>query len=106
MAARSAAVETIRHGYDKYIIMGSQAQNNVGVVGHTPMTAQTTYGGGYAHTTVYGGHPIVAGTHDHGLVVKMFREGDPQGANAISAVQTLGPKWRDIVDQPTLTCLD
>lgn len=106
MAAKTAAVETIKHGYDKFIILRSQAQNNVGVVGYTPVTAQTTYGGGHATTHVYGGEPIVAGTHNHGLIVKMFKEGDPQGANAMSATATLGPKWRDIVGQPTLTCLD
>mgnify|MGYP003694576267 CR=1 FL=1 len=30
-----------------------------------------------------------------GLIVKMFKEGDPKGANAISARATLGPKWQE-----------
>ena len=42
IAFRRAAVETINRGYDKFIIIGGEAQNNVGVVGYTPVQAQTT----------------------------------------------------------------
>ncbi|MGA7329710.1 MAG: hypothetical protein WBX25_35830 [Rhodomicrobium sp.] len=106
VAAKTAAVETLRHGYDKFIILGSQAQNNVGVVGYTPTTAYTTYGNGFATTQVQGGYPIVAGSHDHGLIVKMFKDGDPAGSNAVSAKATLGPKWSEIAASPTITCFD
>jgi len=37
----------------------------------------------------------IAGSHDQGLIVKMFKDGDPKGANAISARATLGPKWQE-----------
>jgi len=117
VAAKQAAVETIRRGYDKFIIAGAQYQNSVRVVGHTPVVAHTdgygtiTGGGGFASintnstTTFSGGQPIVGGSHDQGLIVKMFRDGDPAGANAVPARETLGPNWKDIASQPTLTCL-
>jgi hypothetical protein len=41
-AARLAGVETLRHGYDRYAIVGGQYQNDVHVVGYTPVVAQTS----------------------------------------------------------------
>jgi hypothetical protein len=106
VAAKMAAVETLKHGFDNFIVLGSQSQNNVGVIGHTSTTAYTTYGNGYATTHVQGGYPIVTGSHDHGLIVKMFRDGDPLGANAISAKATLGPKWQEAMESLSVTCID
>jgi hypothetical protein len=116
VALQRAAAETIRHGYDRFLIVGSQYQNNVGVVGYTPVVANTTgsvtatgFGNsatafGNSTTTYSGGQPIVAGTHDQAFVVKMFKEGDSAGANAVSARETLGPKWQDAVAQDSHTC--
>lgn len=116
-AARLAAVETIRHGYDRYVIVGGQYQNDVHVMGYTPVVAQTdssaTVNGfgntatvnGNSTTTYSGGAPIVGGSHDQALVVKMFKEGDPAGGNAIPARQTLGPEWQKAVDEKSMTCL-
>lgn len=115
VAFRRAAIETINRGYDKFIILGGDAQNNVGVVGYTPVMAQTTgsatatgygntaYATGHSTTTYSGGQPIIAGTHDQGLVVKMFKEGDPAGANALSARGQLGPKWQEAVKESAST---
>ncbi len=117
IAAQQAAVETIRRGYDRYLIVGGQYQNNVGVAGYTPVTAQTTgtatatgFGNsatayGQSTATYSGGQPIVAGSHDQGLIVKMFKEGDPAGANALDARGTLGPEWQKTVSSNTMTCL-
>lgn len=117
VAAKQAAVETIRRGYDKFVIAGAQYQNDVRVVGHTPVVANTSgYGtvsgnAGFANintnstTTFSGGQPIVGGSHNQGLVVKMFKDGDPAGANAVPARETLGPDWREKVSNTTLTCL-
>ena len=61
---------------------------------------------GHSTTTYSGGYPIIAGTHDQGLIVKMFKDGDPTGANAISARDQLGPKWQEAVDENSIgTCL-
>lgn len=95
VASQRAAIETLRRGYDRYMIVGGGYQNNVGVVGYTPVVANTTgsataYGHGntataYGHstTTYSGGQPIIAGAHNQGLVVKMFKAEDPAAANAI-----------------------
>lgn len=110
VAIKQAAVETIRRGYDRYLIVGGEYRNDVGVVGYTPVMAHTTgsvYGNNISATTTYsGGEPIIAGSHRQGLVVKMFRDNDPAGANALSARTELGPKWAEIVKSETVTCFD
>jgi hypothetical protein len=118
VAFRQAAVETIRRGYDRFLIVDGQYQNNVGVVGYTPVTAQTygtatatAYGNtavaqGSSTTYYSGGQPIIGGSHRQGLAVKMFKDGDAAGANAISARGELGPKWAEYVKSETITCFD
>jgi hypothetical protein len=98
VAVKQAAVEVIKRGYDRYMILGAQSQS--AVVGATPITVQRGYGG----VVAYGGDPIVA--HGEGLVVKMFRDNDPAAANALSARATLGPNWQETASKPTLTCFD
>ena len=83
VAAKRAAYETLRRGYDQYIILGADAQNNVGVVGYTPLTANTqsrgtfnAYGNtgthsGSSNTYFSGGQSIIGGSHDQQLAVKM-----------------------------------
>jgi hypothetical protein len=113
VAARQAAVETIRRGFDSYRIVDGQYQNNIGVVGHTPITAHSTgnayaSGGmvyGQSRTTYSGGQPIMGGSHNQALIVKMFKDGDPAAANAISARATLGPKWKEAVEGNSATCM-
>jgi hypothetical protein len=118
VAIRQASVETIKRGFDRFIIMNAAARSDVGVVGYTPVTAHRTgsatatgYGGhatafGSATTTYSGGDPIIAGSHRQGLIVKMFRDGDLAGSNALSARAELGPKWQEAVRQDAVTCFD
>lgn len=117
VASQRAAVETLRRGYDKYIIVGGQYNNNVGVVGYTPVVANTTgtataYGNrnyatayGQSTTTFSGGQPIIAGAHNQGLVVKMFKADDQAATGALDARSELGPDWQDKVANNSLTCL-
>ena len=110
VAVQQAAVETIKRGFDRFIVLGGQSQNNVGVIGHTPVIANSTttmqgsiYGNNvsaYGNTTTSysGGYPMIAGSHDQGLVIKMFHDGDPVGANGVSARDVLGPDWQKIVE--------
>lgn len=112
VAQQLAAIETIRAGYDRYIIVGAQSQNNV-VVSQGPGSYQTqgTYTGNsqsgfYNATTSYRPGPtVVAGSHDQGLAVTMFREGEPGASNAIPARETLGPQWQDKVKNGVRNCL-
>lgn len=103
-----AAIETIKAGYDRYIINGGQSQNNVTAT-QLPGSYNTTatYGGGFysGQTTYQPGPTIVRGSHDQGLSVVMFRDGDPGAAQAISAREMLGPEWPDKVKTGVHTCL-
>jgi len=112
VAQKSAAVETIRAGYDRYIITGGQAQNNVSVTqmpGQFQTYGTATYGRGFgtynATTTYVPGPTIVSGSHDRSLGVVMFRNGEPGSENAIDAREVLGPEWAEIVKSGVHTCL-
>lgn len=108
VASKVAAVETIKAGFDRYIVTGSGAQNNVSVA-QAPGSFNTVgaYGrGGYRASTTYTPGPtIVSGTHDRQLGVVMFRQGQPGSENALDARQQLGPEWREIVQNGVHTCL-
>ena len=112
VAQKSAAVETIRAGYDRYIITGGQAQNNVSVSqmpGQFQTSGTATYGRGFgtnnATTTYVPGPTIVSGSHDRSLGVVMFRNGEPGAENALDARQALGAEWQEIVKLGVHTCL-
>jgi hypothetical protein len=112
VAQKTVAVETIRAGYDRFIIMGGAAANNVQV---TQMPGQynttgtlNTYGnyGTYNSTTRYTPGPtVVSGSHDKSLSVKMFRDGERGAEEAVDARLLLGPEWHEIVTKGVKTCL-
>lgn len=117
VANRQAAVETIKHGYDKYMVLDAGYKNDVRVVGMTPVIANTqgsatvnSFGNtaiahGQSTTTYSGGMPIVGGRHTQGVVIKMFRNGDPGSGNAINARNELGPNWKKVIKKSsTTTC--
>jgi hypothetical protein len=108
IAQELAAIETIKAGFDRYIITGGQAQNNVSV-SRAPGTFHTTITGGggmyQGFTTYQPGPTIVSGSHDQELAIVMFREGDPGAQQAISARATLGPDWQEKVKNGVHTCL-
>lgn len=108
-AVKRAAVETLRRGFDDFIIVGVQQANNTRVVGYTPVQAQTTTNAmgttagntgfvtGQSTTTYTGGRAIMGGSFDQILTVQMFRDGDPSSGRAIDARTTLGPNWQKAV---------
>src|SRR5262245_63585849 len=108
VAQKLAAIETIRAGYDRYIITGGQAQNNVSM-SEIPGSYNTvgTYNRGFyqATTTYQPGPTIVSGSHDQGLAIVMFREGDPGAQQAVSARAALGADWQEKVKDGVKTCL-
>ncbi len=113
IAIQRAAVETINRGFDKFIVLNANTQSQV--VGYTPASATTT---GSAYATSYGNSASVYGNsttsytpstpmiaHTQSVVIKMFRENDPAGANALSARSSLGPDWQKLVkESSTTTC--
>ncbi|MBX9465584.1 MAG: hypothetical protein KL840_21885 [Aquamicrobium sp.] len=106
VAQRQAAIETIKAGFDRYVIVDAASANNVRA-SQMPGTYHTTgqYGGGWmsAQTTYTPGPVIYSGSHDQSFAVKMFREGEPYAAQAISARETLGPKWQEAIKGGSLT---
>lgn len=108
VAQQMAAISTIKAGYDRYIIVGGETQNNVRVT-QTPgsyMTTGSVMGNTYQSTTTYQPGPmIVHGSHDQGFQIVMFKDGDPQGNQAIPARDVLGPDWADKVKSGKVTCL-
>lgn len=117
-AFRQAAIETLKAGNDRFIILNGAAQNNITMVGTTPVVANT-YGSATAYgygntataygsstTTYSGGQPIFAGTHDQSLIVKMFKSADPQAANALDARTVLGPDWQTAMNSTNNNCMD
>ncbi|MCZ8314126.1 hypothetical protein [Phreatobacter sp.] len=112
VAVATVAVETLRAGYDRYVINGGQAGSNVQVhqmPGHVQHSGTLTYGRGsgfYSGTSTYvPGPTIVTGGHNQNLAITMFRVGEPGAENAIDAKQILGPEWADKVRNGIGTCL-
>lgn len=109
VALRTAAVESIRRGYENFIIIGAGGDGRTRLIGVTPATAQTNataavagsgdaaVAAGSSTTTYSGGVPMYATEYRQGLTVRMFHAGDPEGANALSARETLGPGWEKLV---------
>ncbi len=118
VALKTAAIETINRGYDRFVIAGGSYQDNVGVIGTTPLISNSTstststfnayqYGNtiqgtsqsyGSGTTITSGGQPIIGGSHDQVLVVKMFHEDDKNAENAVDARGILGEDWWKIVE--------
>lgn len=112
VASQSAAIETIRAGYERYIITGGSAQSNISVT-QMPGTVQTygtaNYGGGFGTfraTSTYTPEPtIVSGQHSRSLGVVMFNAGEPGFSNALDAREVLGKDWQELVKNGIRTCL-
>ena len=117
VAAKRAAIETLKRGYDRYMIVDANSQDNVRVVGTTPVIANTqttgvvnAYGNqatysGQSNTYYTGGQPIIGGHHDEALMVRMFRNGDPNSDRAVDARRVLGPDWQKLMQSSKLgTC--
>lgn len=112
VASKAAAIETIKAGFDRYIIMGGSSANNVSVTqgpGMVQTSGNMSYGRGYgtynSTSTYYPGAPIYSGSHDRSLTVIMFKNGDQGYNDALDARSTLGPEWADIVKSGVSTCL-
>jgi hypothetical protein len=111
VAQKQAAIETIKNGFDRYVIVGEQARDTTQVV-QMPGSYQTlgtaTYGGGFgsysATTTYQPGPTLVTGGHHEDLGVRMFKTGDAGYEQAIDARSILGPKWAEIVKDGQFTC--
>lgn len=114
VASQMAAVETLRRGYSRYVIVGSGSQNNVSVTQMAP-TYATTNGTfrqsgntmyGDSTTTFGGGGIMFSGTNDNQLSVLMLRSGDAGYEQGLDAKAQLGAEWADKVKNGIQTCAE
>ncbi|RWI44741.1 MAG: hypothetical protein EOQ93_31180 [Mesorhizobium sp.] len=106
VAVRQAAIQTIKAGFDKYVIYDAAEQNTVTArqMPGTYTTMGTVNGGMLNATTTYQPGPtIYSGNHSQAFAIKMFKASDPAGANAVDARTTLGPEWPKLIKQGSLT---
>ena len=106
VAEKQAAIETLRAGYDRYIITGGASQNNVRV-SQVPGTATTygnVYGNSWSARTTYSTQTVVSGNHAQSFSIVMYRDNETGAAGAISAKEVLGSDWQKIVKDGVQTC--
>lgn len=108
-----AAVETIRRGYQRFIIAGAASENNIHVTPGAPVAYTSgqyqAYGNtiyGRSTTTYQQGAPIISGSHDSQLAVLLLNPGDAGFGNGIDAKRELGADWEKIVKNGVHTCAD
>ncbi len=114
IAAKMAAVETLRRGYPRFLIIGMAGQNNVHAVSTGPTYAQTqgiynAYGStvyGSSTTTFGGGGIALIGSHDSQLNVLMLKPGDRGYNHGLDAKLQLGAKWQEYVAKGVHTCTE
>jgi hypothetical protein len=84
-----AAEETVKSGYDKFIILNGQSGFRSDTLAEIPARASGSYGpygGGFSAT---GPQTINRNRYQTEVYIKMFKAGDPQGANAVDAREVL-----------------
>lgn len=112
VAARMAAVQTLRSGFDRYIIVGVGNRSNVRpvalpptgstTVGQVTATGNTAYG--TSNTTYHGGGVVLAGRHSAYLHVVMLNPDDAGYDEGVDARSVLGENWRRYVEDGIPTC--
>ncbi len=78
-AFKRAAIEVIKMGGDRFIILNTAADSETGLY-------YDYYLGLSSYTT-----------NQHDLIVRTLERGDPQYSNGLSARQVLGPEWQTLV---------
>lgn len=112
VVARMAAIESIRRGFDRFVIVGAENRNNVVATGTGPTSASTTgqattFGNRTnleAETTYRGAGVQYSGTYDSSLLVHMLAPGDAGYDQGVDARAVLGPEWQALVAKGINRC--
>lgn len=111
VASQMAAVTTIRSGYERFLVIGANADSNVRVTqvpGATSYTTGTvTEYGNTARGTYQTQTPtqtIVSGRNSADMRVLMLNPGEPGYERGLDARATLGPDWEEIVHDGVSAC--
>ena len=113
VAMMSAAIETLKDGFDRFIVVDAAAQNSVQVT-QSPgvvrtegvLTRNGNYGTYSGYSTYQPGPAFIHGTHDQSVAIRMFHEKDAGAENAIDARVMLGPDYTKRVEAGVATCMD
>lgn len=84
IAFKSAAIEVINRGADRFIVVGDQSCLSI-------------TGGQF---TSYGGFETY-GSNTQDMVIQIVKKGDARYADSLSAKQTLGADWQELVAKGT-----
>ena len=102
LARRQAAVETIRRGFQDFVVIDSVGGDHT--VDHAPETARANLFGTSAAPLFSGDAPLLA--HHRVLTVRMFQAGEGESAATVSARAVLGDDWEALVTKGApATCL-
>ena len=93
LARRHAAVETIRRGFDDYMVTGSVGGDHAAY--DPPATARTILHGSDEGAFFSEDAPLLA--HHRVVTVRMFRAGEGDSTRTVSARAALGDDWEAIV---------
>ena len=98
VATRMAAVETLRQGYDRYMVDGISSSDNTLLL----PTFDIDRLAGETNSVSLGVDRY--GSFDRTLTVRMLRPGNPGYTGAIDARAALGPNWERLVQRGISTC--
>ena len=102
LARRQAAVETIRRGFEDYVVIDSVGGDHV--ADEAPATARKNLDGIDTGPLFSEDAPLLA--HHRVLTVRMFRAGEGDSAVSVSARAVLGDDWEALVTKGApATCL-
>lgn len=102
LARRHAAVETIRRGFEDYIVVDSVGGDYL--ADRAPLTARSTLYGDSSTPILSGNAPLLA--RHRVLTVRMFQAGQGESSATVSARAALGDDWEAIVTKGApATCL-
>jgi hypothetical protein len=112
VAARMAAVETLRRGYQRFTIVGTNSANNTQIIRSGPTYANTYSSASFRGNSMYGNsttyfggqQTFVVGSHDAELLVVMFKQGEAGFNNAVDAKFELGGDWEELVKEGVNSC--
>lgn len=112
VAKQSAAIATLKQGFERFVIVGYGTEDNTRLVSTGPTYAttngtynrlgNTVYG---SSTTQFGGQStFIAGRNEAQLQIVMLNRGDAGYDDGLDAKQTLGPNWEKKVAEGVPTC--
>ncbi len=94
LAATVAAVETVRRGFDRFVVTAVNGKSLASAIWTSP-SATTDVSSKV--TVSSGGWASISRRHQNTMRIRMTRRGDRGAERAIDARAHLGPKWRETV---------